>query len=122
MSRPYWDACREGRLLVQQCDACRRCFFRPEEACTHCASEAWSWTESTGSGTLYSFTTIYRAPDPAIAVPYVLAVVAMAEGYPMFSNVVDCVVDDVHIGMSLAVSFHPVGDGAVPVFRPVIEP
>ena len=60
LTRPFWDAAAEGRLIVQQCLDCRSYIFRPEAACKKCLSENWNWTESTGTGTVHSFSIIMR--------------------------------------------------------------
>ena len=52
-------------------------------------------------------------------VPYVAAVVDLAEGPRMMTNVVDCAFDDLRAGMALRVDFADIGEGFhVPVFRP----
>ena len=35
-SGPFWDATREGRLLVQWCTACDRGVFFPRAFCPYC--------------------------------------------------------------------------------------
>jgi len=39
LTQPFWDAAKEGKLLCQQCDVCKRYFFPPEVACTDCLSQ-----------------------------------------------------------------------------------
>jgi uncharacterized OB-fold protein len=90
LTRPFWDAAAEGRLLLPRCKACGRHFFRPEVACTHCFATDWQWVEASGRGTLYSHSVVHRAPAPGFAVPFVLAVVELEEGPMMFSNLVGC--------------------------------
>jgi uncharacterized OB-fold protein len=52
-------------------------------------------------------------------VPYVLAVIELAEGPRILSNVVDVPVEDVHIGMNVELLFQTVSDDAkIPLFRP----
>ena len=52
-------------------------------------------------------------------VPYVAAVVDLAEGPRMMTNVVDCEFDALAIGMALEAVFHPTSDEVTIVqFRP----
>lgn len=111
LTRPFWDAAAEGRLLLPRCTACGRHFFRPEVACTHCFSTDWRWVQATGRGTLYSHSVVHRAPAPGFVVPFVLGVVELEEGPVMFSNIVGCDARDVRIGMALKVRFDRVAAG-----------
>ncbi|NRF72014.1 Zn-ribbon domain-containing OB-fold protein [Aquincola sp. S2] len=118
LTRPFWNAAAEGRLLLPRCNACGQHFFRPEVACTHCFATDWQWVPASGRGTLYSHTVVHRAPAPGFAVPFVLALVELAEGPVMFSNLVGCDEADVRIGMALRVRFERV---AVGVWLPRFE-
>jgi hypothetical protein len=118
-SEAYWQACSEGRLLIQRCSACGHRQFYPRLLCTSCASADVEWHEASGAGRVRSFTIIRRAVTEAYAadVPYVVALIELAEGPTMMSNVVDCDVEDVHIGMSVSVRFERrTEEIAVPVF------
>lgn len=119
LTRPWWDACREGVLLLPKCRACGRHFFRPEVACTHCFSLDWEWVEATGRGTLYSYTEIHRAPVPGFKTPAVFAIVELEEGVTMFTNVVQCAPERLRIGMPLKVVFEPLtAEISLPKFEP----
>jgi uncharacterized OB-fold protein len=122
LTRPFWDAAAEGRLLLPRCNACGRHFFRPEVACTHCFATDWQWAEASGRGTLYSYTVVHRAPAPGFAVPLALAIVELEEGPAVFSNLVDVAEADIRIGMALQVRFEAVGAGIhLPRFAPVAD-
>lgn len=118
LTRPFWDAAAEGRLLLPRCNACGQHFFRPEVACTHCFATDWQWVPASGRGTLYSHSIVHRAPAPGFAVPFVLAVVELEEGPVIFSNLVGCTAEDVRIGMALRVRFERV---AATVWLPRFE-
>jgi uncharacterized OB-fold protein len=56
---------------------------------------------------------------PAFVVPYAPAIIDVDEGYQMISNIVDCDSEHIHLGMRVAVEFHPIGGGMVlPYFCP----
>ena len=79
-----------------------------------------SWERSEGTGAVYSWTTIWRPQTPDFTVPYAAVIVDMDEGWQTLSNVIGCEHEAVHIGMRVAVEFHPITDGVMlPYFRPV---
>lgn len=120
LTRPFWQACREHRLIVQQCDDCGRRWFTPEAACIHCASLAWTWHDGGGIGTVYSYTIVHRAPGPGFEVPFALAAVDLDDGYTMMTHIVGCPPDDVAIGMRVSVRFVDVDNElTLPCFGPL---
>lgn len=116
----FWAATAEGKLLIKQCADCDRAHAYPRPFCPHCWSEKVDWVQATGRATLYTFS-IVRQNDLAPfgdRVPYVAAIVDLEEGPRLMTNVVDCAVEDVYIGMSLQFSTRATGEFAVPVFSP----
>ena len=109
-TQPFWDGLREGVIRLQRCDSCARVQFYPRPACRYCGATSLTWEQLSGDATVYSFTVIHRAPFGAFAadVPYVLAVVELAEGPRHVTNVVSVAPDDVHIGLRLAPVFDPI--------------
>ena len=81
MSLPFWDGCRERKLLIQQCSHCKKLRFYPSAGCPHCGATSYEWVQVSGKGTLYSWTRVERALDPAwsFAVPYIAAIVELDE-------------------------------------------
>ena len=118
LTRPFWDAAAQGRLMLPKCKACGRHFFRPEVACTHCFATDWQWVEASGRGSLYSYSVLHKAPAPGFQVPLILAVVELDEGPCMFSNLIGVETGSIRIGMLLQVQFEQVAAGVhLPRFR-----
>ncbi|MBV8305292.1 MAG: Zn-ribbon domain-containing OB-fold protein [Acidimicrobiia bacterium] len=120
-SQPFWDAARDGRLLIKRCAACGRAHHYPRPFCPYCWSRDVIWEQAAGTGTVYTFSVVHRNDLPPFneRVPYVAAVVELDEGPRMMTNVVDCDVDDVTVGMPVEVTFRAIDDTVtVPVFRP----
>ncbi|MCX5200556.1 Zn-ribbon domain-containing OB-fold protein [Streptomyces sp. NBC_00237] len=118
-TRPYWEAAAEGRLLVRRCADCGRAHHYPREFCPYCWSENGSWERASGRATLYTWSVVHRNDLPPYGerVPYVAAVVDLAEGPRMMTEVVDCEEAALRIGAEVEVVFRA-GEGyAVPVFR-----
>ena len=122
-TRTYWDAAAEGRLLIRRCGACGRAHHYPREFCPHCWSEDVDWERASGRAVLYTWSVVHRNDLPPFGerVPYVAAVVDLAEGPRMMTNVVDCEFDALEVGMELVALFHPISDDVTIVqFRPAV--
>jgi uncharacterized OB-fold protein len=119
ISAPYWQAAREGRLVVQRCEACGHLQLYPRSLCTRCSGERLGWREASGRGRVKSFTVIRRAVSAAYEadVPYVVALIALDEGPTLMSNVVGCPPEAVRIGAAVRVRFDAwAPEVTVPVF------
>ncbi|OEJ33175.1 Zn-ribbon domain-containing OB-fold protein [Streptomyces subrutilus] len=122
-TRPYWDAAAEGRLLLRRCARCGRAHHYPREFCPFCwaGEDLVAWEAASGRATLYTWSVIHRNDLPPFGtrVPYTAAVVDLAEGPRMMTEVVACAPADLRIGMSLRVAFRGAGQGLrIPVFEP----
>jgi uncharacterized OB-fold protein len=123
LSKPFWDGCREHRLLIKECITCGKAHFPPGPVCTHCRSRDLKWIEATGYGKVYSWI-IVRHPVPSEIyqeeIPYVVALVDLAEGVRMPSNIVGCTPEDVHAGMQVELIFRDLPEGvSLPQYRPL---
>jgi uncharacterized OB-fold protein len=122
LSQPHWDACREGKLNVQQCTQCKTYVFIPQPCCTHCQSSDLVWVESSGRGKVYSFSVVHRAPRPQFETPYAVAIIELEEGWHMLSNILECPMDAVKVDLSVAVRFKKMTDEiTLPYFVPRLD-
>ena len=122
---PFWQAAKQGRLLIQRCPNCGGNQFYPQSSCRRCLSDELEWVAATGKGTVYSYTVIHRAPSRTFEpdVPYTVALVDLDEGCRMISNIVDVSPQDVHVGMQVEVVFEEITpEISLPKFRPRREP
>lgn len=119
-TKPFWDGCAEGKLLLQRCAACGTWRHPPSPVCSTCLSDAHRWVPSSGCGTVYTFVVVRegrRGWDKMV--PYVLAVVELEEGPRILSNIVNTAPETVAIGMPVAVAFEELdGTTRLPVFEP----
>jgi uncharacterized OB-fold protein len=123
VSAPYWDAARHHGFVIQRCRSCDRHAFHPRTTCPHCGARDLAWEPVSGRATVYTFTVARRPTHPAFAdrIPYVIAIVELAEGPRLTTNIVGCSPDAVHIGMVVEVDFDDLEDEeatTLPVFRP----
>jgi uncharacterized OB-fold protein len=117
---PFFAAAKERRLVVQRCARCGTLRFPPRELCTSCLSTEVEWADVSGRGEIFSFNVMHQVYHPAFAteVPYAVVVVKLAEGPKMISNLVDCPVDAIRIGMPVEVVFETLTDAiTLPKFR-----
>jgi len=122
-TRPFWDAAREGRLLVQKCNACAALQFFPRLFCLACTSQDLGWQQSTGLGVIYTFTVNHRASSEALKarVPYAVAVVTLDDGVRMMGQVRAADLSAVHIGARVKAGFEHLEGVSLPVFE-LVEP
>ncbi len=88
LTSDFWAAAARHELVRPVCDECGTSFFSPRWACPECLGERWTYVRSTGLGTIYSHTVVFRGPDASWAVPYVLVIVDLEEGWSMLSRLV----------------------------------
>ena len=118
ISRPFWDACRQQRLIIQRCQDCGQHVFLPQSFCPNCLSRSLSWVPVSGAGRVVTYTVVWRPQTPAFEVPYVIAVVCLDEGVDMLTNLVDAEPEQVSIGARVRVAFADVAaDATLPFFR-----
>jgi uncharacterized OB-fold protein len=118
--KEYWAGTACGELRIQHCASCGSYQFYPRIICTACGGEP-HWVRASGLGTLHTFTIVRQnmvAPFKAM-LPYVLGIVELAESVRMMTNIVDCPLEAVTIGMPLRVRFVEAKPGIVyPYWRP----
>jgi uncharacterized protein len=87
-SRPFWDALREHRIVLQRCTGCARLRFPPMPGCPYCGARGRDDVEVRGTGSVYSFVRVHRALTPAMEgeVPYAVLVVQLDEGPRMIAR------------------------------------
>jgi uncharacterized OB-fold protein len=113
-TKPYWDACAAGKLLVKRCRACGEHHYYPRAICPFCFSDDTEWRDASGRGTIYTYSVMRRAP-----IPYAIAYVELEEGPRMMTNIVDCDLDSIRIGQKVKVVFKPSEGGPpLPMFAP----
>jgi uncharacterized OB-fold protein len=121
LTKPYWDATRDRRLLLQWCASCDEPVHYPREVCPRCLGEGLSWREASGAGEVYAFGVHHQPASPLMAdrVPYVVALIDLVEGARLMSNIVGCEPAEVRVGMSVKVTWEALSDGRhLPLFEP----
>ena len=119
-TKPFWDACKDGRFLLRHCNACGRDHYYPRPFCPTCWSDDVSWVPAAGRGTLYTYSVVHVNDLPPFPerVPYVAAIVELDEGPRVMTNIVDVPFDELQVGTPVTVEFTAISDDVtIPVFR-----
>lgn len=118
---PFWAATRDRRLVLPWCRACEVPHWYPRDVCPRCLGSAIEWREASGRGTVHACSVMPKPAMPVLAdrVPYVVALVELAEGVRMMTNVVGIDPDAVAVGQAVVADWEPLSDGRhLLVFRP----
>lgn len=120
ITKPFWDAAKQGKLVLQRCRRCGTWQYWPRPVCMRCISRDLEWKEAAGRGVVYSFT-ITRLPPEGFEgrEPYVLASVDLLEGTRMMAQLLNCTIDRVRIGLPVRVVWEKLTDEiSLPQFEP----
>jgi uncharacterized protein len=109
----------EESLLIEYCDDCGRWVHPAAGECRTCGGPLVARPVS-GRGAVFTYTVNHHPYNPEIPVPYVIAIVELAEqqGLRVAANIVDCEPDSVSCGMPVGIRPERGGGGA-PLFAPV---
>ena len=113
----FYDACSEGRLVVQCCNNCGTVQHPPEVVCHRCHRLDMGWKEVAGRGHVYTYTIVWNPAHPALRefVPYNVCLVQLDDepDFYLLSNVVDAKPEEIAIGMPVEVVFERTEDDLV---------
>ena len=113
LSKPFWDAVNEKRLILQNCTDCNRLQYPPRQTCLACGSgEILEWKEVEGKGHISTSIVIEdgrlnrRMPDQ----PYNLALITLDEDTSInfYSNLPGIPPYEAPIGAAVQVIFEEV--------------
>ncbi|GAB2733519.1 bifunctional MaoC family dehydratase N-terminal/OB-fold nucleic acid binding domain-containing protein [Streptomyces bullii] len=116
----FWEGVDRHELLIQRCTGCGSLRFPWLPGCSACGCPEWDTVEASGEGRVFSYVVVHHPPFPAFAPPYSVALIELAEGVRIISNVVGVPYDKVRIGMPVRLRFRRYDDESVlPVFQGV---
>ena len=113
LSKPFWDAVNQKRLVLQNCTACDKLQYPPLKSCQTCGSaDQLEWKEVSGKGHISTSIVIEdgrlsrRTPDQ----PYNLALIALDEDPTVnfYSNLPGTPPYEVPVGAAVEVVFEEV--------------
>ena len=97
----HWRLKKQRYSLVGEvCEHCHAKLFPPRDICPECGEEAKTLFQFSGKGSVYSYTTVYDAPEGyAEQAPYTLAMVKLEEGPLITAQLTDLGKQKAEIGM-----------------------
>jgi uncharacterized OB-fold protein len=115
---PFYEACSRGELTLQYCRPCARFLFYPRTHCDACHNPELDWRQVSGKGRIVSYTVVRRSVSEGFTAPYIIALIDLAEGPRMMSQIIDAQPDAMATDLSVQVDFAAWSDEIkLPVFR-----
>lgn len=120
-SAPFWEGTRAHELRLQRCDDCGTHRYPAGPHCPACRSTRATWIRASGRGKVYSWIVVVHPVPKEVyhqEVPYAVALIDLAEGVRMASNIVGCDPRAITADMPVEVVFDAVtADVTLPKFK-----
>ncbi|MCR0985757.1 Zn-ribbon domain-containing OB-fold protein [Roseomonas populi] len=112
-TRAFWDAARDGKLLIGRNARTGRFHYPPRPIDPFDDEGEVELVPASGLGTIYTFSVMRTK------VPYVIAYVELEEGPRIMTNIVGCDIAALQVGQPVRLVFERSEDGqAIPMFTP----
>jgi hypothetical protein len=117
-------------FVGNRCMVCNRIYFPPREVCPYCRRSSFGKMEAVklkGEGKVVTYSIIHAPPSKFEGQsPYAIAIIELDEGPRITSQIIDCDLERIEIGMRVRATFRRIQDdghtGAIYYgykFRPV---
>ncbi|WP_319453334.1 MULTISPECIES: Zn-ribbon domain-containing OB-fold protein [unclassified Mycobacterium] len=111
-SAAWWEALGRHELMFNRCRACEQPSLYARSFCPHCWSEDVELEQASGRATLYTWSVVHRNGPPfADRVPYVAAIVELAEGPRLMTIIEGCPVAELRADLELVVAYRDKPNG-----------
>jgi uncharacterized OB-fold protein len=116
----FWTSGADGQLRFLRCDDDGTYIHPPQPRCPKCLGKSLTPAVVSGRATVHAFTVNHHPWIPGFDPPYVIAIVEIEEqaDVRLTTNIVNCPVDDVHVGLPVRVVFEQHDDTYLPLFEP----
>ncbi len=120
-NRPFWEGCKQHKLLLQKCSGCGH-HRSASPTCPECWSMEHEWVQASGKGMVYSWIVVHqrynRAFEPDL--PYNVAIVELEEGPRLVTNLVEIENENIRPGLPVEVTWDDVTEEVtLHKFKPV---
>ena len=108
----YWRAMPQRyRYEAAKCKNCGKIFFPPRLICDQCKSREFEKITLKKQGKVVTFAVIRVAPSQFVdQAPYPIAIVEIEDGVRICTQIADCEIDDIKIGMPVKLEFRKVSE------------
>lgn len=118
VSKGFWAAFQDGRLVAQHCNRCNRFQHYPKAVCVRCWGTDLEWRQLTGTGTVYTFSIVHRGPSKEFSdTPYAVGLVDLDEGVRMMTGITAPDLALLRIGDRVRVKSERRGETLIPTFE-----
>jgi uncharacterized OB-fold protein len=123
-NRHFWQGGETGQLVFLRCQDCGYYLHPPVPICPKDQSKNLVHEAVSGRATLASYSVNHHQWIPGFELPYVVALVEIVEqtGLRLTTNLVNCPLEDIRIGMAVRVVFRHLEDPGGDVWLPLFEP
>lgn len=112
----YRSHFEQGVLCFIRCEDCPNVFYYPRDGCPRCGSVSLTLCESSGKGTVFSYTKVHRKGVSDA----VYAIVELDEGFRLYTNIEDS--PKLSVGSRVEVFMKDTNRGKMPFFRMIKDP
>lgn len=113
----FWTGVGNAELLARACSQCGRIQHPPTPMCPNCGCLTWQEQALSGNGAVSSWI-ISRHPSQSDEAVRIVAVIDLAEGIRLVSNLQDVNIEDIRNDMQVEVVFVETDGVKLPHFRP----
>lgn len=118
-TKPFWDAAKEHKLLIQYDPEVGRYQWMPRPVSIFTGKRNLEWREVSGKGKLYTWTKSHVAwPGHADRAPYICVLVELEEGVRMLANLYNTENVTLEDGTPLKLMWETIGEFEYPAFEP----
>lgn len=111
-TKPFWEATREKKLLIQYCRDSKKYQFFPRPTSIYTGKRNLEWREVSGNGFVYSYTITRRTRPPFRGnEPFAIAMVELDEGVRIMADLINVTEDQIKIGMKVKPIWIPLPEG-----------
>jgi len=124
LTRPFWQGGEKGQLVFLRCQDCGYYLHPPIPICPIDQSKNLAHEAVSGRATLASYTVNHHGWLPGFELPYVVALIEIVEqsALRLTTNLVNCPLEEIRIGMGVKVVFRHIEDANGDVWLPLFEP
>jgi hypothetical protein len=120
VTAPFWEGCRQEKLLIQRDHLTGRWHWPPKPA--YWKGDRLRWAETSGQGRVYTWVVGHEPFLPAFRelLPHVMVVVELEEGPRLVGYMVSCPPEEMRLDLPVRVTYRRLTERVtLPVWRPV---
>jgi hypothetical protein len=116
----FWTAGGDGVLRFLRCQDCGYYIHPPTPVCPRCLSRNLAPEAVSGRANVATYTVNWQPWIPGYDPPYIIAIVEIEEqpAVRLMTNIVDCPIDAITVGLPVEVRFEQHDDVFLPLFAP----